>query len=549
MNKEQTIMEYFIGIRNYTSFYVGKFDKSQYIKLSDLTINNILSAQVSILSCLMFLVKEDIVDKIANDLTINNKILSQRISRIVLKVKDGYKIGDYVFSDISTLLSVIRNKLAHGDFIIDYDNKKIRMNYDNAVISIKIKSLSELIIGCYQALLNSADVRNIFLYTAVGNRKSRMQKESEIRRTIDNFECMHIVFARKDGTKIDERRMDKFNIAVNNYQNTQDCKFLYEFEKNELNDEYIFDYKVLAPNVSTQDKDDIVRAILSEKDITYLEQLNFIGNSLLLLANNEIKSMILLVDNLIILESMYNNYGSDFDTCLNWIQEKYPNDTFDSSMIYLAGIAGFNSLFSYAFDDVYKNENLYTNGDNTGLEYDKLDLSKFDITYVDYNDSAINELRIKVKAKEKGLLEKQEKEKELRKSYSIVKNNGNTRAMNTIFNSLSSITKEIININLEYLMLKNELDDKLMHYHGSNKGYFENKKIIEGIRNSIAHGNYEITDIFDIGKCRIVFRDVYNEKLTFLASINFLDFMQMLEDTIPILQSFITQNYGKVRSK
>lgn len=548
MNKEKTIMEFFIGIRNYTSFYVGKFDKSQYIKLSDLTINNILSAQVSILSCLMFLVKEDIVDKIANDLTINNKILSQRISRIVLKVKDGYKIGDYVFSDINTLLSVIRNKLAHGDFIIDYDNKKIRMNYDDAVISIKIKSLSELIIGCYQALLNSVDARNIFLYTTVGNRKSRMQKESEVKRAIDNFKCMHIVFVRKDGTKVDERRMDKFNIAVNNYRDTQDLKFLYEFEKNELNDEYIFDYKVLTPNVSTQDKDGIVQAILSEKDITYLEQLSFIGNSLSLLANNEIKSMILLVDNLIMLESMYNNYGSDFDTCLNWIQEKYPNDTFDTSMIYLAGIAGFNSLFSYAFDNVYKNENLYTNGDNTGLEYDKLDLSKFDIAYVDYNENEINELRIKVNAKEKELLKKQEKEKELRKNYDVVKNKGNTSAINNIFANLSDVIAKISSVNSEYLVLSNELNDKLMYY-SNNKEYFKNKKIIEGIRNSIAHGNYEITNIFNIGKCRIIFRDVYNGKLTFLASINFLDFMQMLEDTIPILQSFITQNYVKGRSK
>lgn len=548
MNKEKTIMEFFIGIRNYTSFYVGKFDKSQYIKLSDLTINNILSAQVSILSCLMFLVKEDIVDKIANDLTINNKILSQRISRIVLKVKDGYKIGDYVFSDINTLLSVIRNKLAHGDFIIDYDNKKIRMNYDDAVISIKIKSLSELIIGCYQALLNSVDARNIFLYTTVGNRKSRMQKESEVKRAIDNFKCMHIVFVRKDGTKVDERRMDKFNIAVNNYRDTQDLKFLYEFEKNELNDEYIFDYKVLTPNVSTQDKDGIVQAILSEKDITYLEQLSFIGNSLSLLANNEIKSMILLVDNLIMLESMYNNYGSDFDTCLNWIQEKYPNDTFDTSMIYLAGIAGFNSLFSYAFDNVYKNENLYTNGDNTGLEYDKLDLSKFDIAYVDYNENEINELRIKVNAKEKELLKKQEKEKELRKNYDVVKNKGNTSAINNIFANLSDVIAKISSVNSEYLVLSNELNDKLMYY-SNNKEYFKNKKIIEGIRNSIAHGNYEITNIFDIGKCRIIFRDVYNGKLTFLASINFLDFMQMLEDTIPILQSFIIQNYVKGRSK
>ena len=548
MNKEKTIMEFFVGIRNYTSFYVGKFDKSQYIKLSDLTINNILSAQVSILSCLMFLVKEDIVDKIANDLTINNKILSQRISRIVLKVKDGYKIGDYVFSDINTLLSVIRNKLAHGDFIIDYDNKKIRMNYDDAVISIKIKSLSELIIGCYQALLNSVDARNIFLYTTVGNRKSRMQKESEVKRAIDNFKCMHIVFVRKDGTKVDERRMDKFNIAVNNYRDTQDLKFLYEFEKNELNDEYIFDYKVLTPNVSTQDKDGIVQAILSEKDITYLEQLSFIGNSLSLLANNEIKSMILLVDNLIMLESMYNNYGSDFDTCLNWIQEKYPNDTFDTSMIYLAGIAGFNSLFSYAFDNVYKNENLYTNGDNTGLEYDKLDLSKFDIAYVDYNENEINELRIKVNAKEKELLKKQEKEKELRKNYDVVKNKGNTSAINNIFANLSDVIAKISSVNSEYLVLSNELNDKLMYY-SNNIEYFKNKKIIEGIRNSIAHGNYEITNIFDIGKCRIIFRDVYNGKLTFLASINFLDFMQMLEDTIPILQSFITQNYVKGRSK
>jgi len=54
--------------------------------------------------------------------------------------------------------------------------------------------------------------------------------------------------------------------------------------------------------------------------------------------------------------------------------------------------------------------------------------------------------------------------------------------------------------------------------------YLKNKSIIEGIRNSIAHGNYRI----EIGTCMedsmIIFEDIYNEEITFKSSISINEF-------------------------
>jgi hypothetical protein len=69
--------------------------------------------------------------------------------------------------------------------------------------------------------------------------------------------------------------------------------------------------------------------------------------------------------------------------------------------------------------------------------------------------------------------------------------------------------------------------------------YFRNKAIIEGIRNSIAHGNYEFLMGKDFDDTTIVFNDIYEGKLTFQAKIKFADFEKLFNVNTNVLVNFI----------
>ena len=48
------------------------------------------------------------------------KSLEDTVSYIATKVSNGYKIGNYIFPNAETLVAIVRNKLAHGNFKIDF---------------------------------------------------------------------------------------------------------------------------------------------------------------------------------------------------------------------------------------------------------------------------------------------------------------------------------------------------------------------------------------------------------------------------------------------
>ena len=64
-------------------------------------------------------------------------------------------------------------------------------------------------------------------------------------------------------------------------------------------------------------------------------------------------------------------------------------------------------------------------------------------------------------------------------------------------------------------------------YCNNNKDYLISERIIDGIRNSIAHGNYYIKKKINIYNSIIVFENIYNNQLTFKCNIKICDFMNL----------------------
>ena len=89
----------------------------------------------------------------------------------------------------------------------------------------------------------------------------------------------------------------------------------------------------------------------------------------------------------------------------------------------------------------------------------------------------------------------------------------------------------------EYNEIKND--------YSLNSEYFKNMAIIEGIRNSIAHGHYEFIFNGNFDETIMVFSDLYEGKLTFQTKISFSDFEKFIENNNKVVINFVKDKINK----
>ena len=126
----------------------------------------------------------------------------------------------------------------------------------------------------------------------------------------------------------------------------------------------------------------------------------------------------------------------------------------------------------------------------------------------------------------KNILEIKKKKENAYKSLEIVTSNGNTIAVNRIQESINRLDSILIGLCSEFIILEKRYNQINEDYR-VNKKYFENRAIIEGIRNAIAHGNICIKrfeNIKDIDDTIINFQDIYEGKVVFDLDVTIRDF-------------------------
>ena len=145
------------------------------------------------------------------------------------------------------------------------------------------------------------------------------------------------------------------------------------------------------------------------KDIPYDKQVYAIGFELQRRADSKYTYMnpiISNIKNLVMLEEIYENGTTNGKVLEKKITKdvKLLYNNYDS--LVSASFAAFNSLFSYAIDDIYKNNNKYTNLDNNGLDYSKLDLSDIKIEKLSIDNTLYNTILESINDKRKLLTSK-----------------------------------------------------------------------------------------------------------------------------------------------
>ena len=194
--------------------------------------------------------------------------------------------------------------------------------------------------------------------------------------------------------------------------------------------------------------------------------------------------------------------------------------------------------------NLYKNSNKFTLTENNGLDYGKLDLKEFDILELNIDNSRYLELVSQVNKSIKGLEENNKKLAELTKSKAIVEGKGNVIASGKINTSINLLTNKQSLLLAKVTSKQNELKT-FIDYCKNNSDYLRNECIIEGIRNSISHGNYRVKAESSLEDCKIIFEDIYEGELTFKAQIKLLDFITLLVNNHNIISNFVDNKKNK----
>ena len=213
--------------------------------------------------------------------------------------------------------------------------------------------------------------------------------------------------------------------------------------------------------------------------------------------------------NIMVLETIYETGSLNYNLIIRKMKEKTGDDIFNinQNMVVTSALSTFTSLFSYANDDVYKNNNKYTLLECDGLDYSKLDLSLIKVSKNTIDMGNINDLIDKRNAKQKEIITIKNKINKTNNDLENVRKSNNTKAIEVLSNNLGKLyVLQSKNAN-EYNKIVNEIN-VWNYYYNNSKLYLENESIISGIRNSISHGHYEISLGSSLLDTKIIFNNI-----------------------------------------
>lgn len=545
--KKDNIMDYYLGNKAYNLFLQGIIYNNPIYSEGILDKKNINATKIGCISNIFLAIKEDLVskDKEGYNSRILISELENNVSLIATKENNGYRINNYLFPDAPTLVSVLRNKLAHGLYTMDLEHNRIIFNIESNEVIINIDKLSTYVISCLKSYtkVNNSSIykRDFVINNKVDTTRTKPMKSiNELNNFIKNSREIEIILIKKDNTLISNYVVWELENIIDEYRITKNNKLLINFE-NKYKDEYDFKWNIKKLN------DDKIKELsnfilnIIPQNITYNEEVMVILKEYAYKMNNNYNKFNVIMENLtnlVLLDEIKENNTINSNILYDKIKEKYNNIYISYNTLMSSSIAMFNSLFSYANDDVYKNDNKYTLLDNNGLDYSKLDLSLINVQIKTIDNTIINELNIRKTAKEKELnLIDTKITKELN-NLNIVKSKSNTNAINNITNKLTNLYNIKNTLTIEHNNIINELNI-CNNYYNNNLLYLENESIITGIRNSIAHGNYEVVQCNNINDTYIVFNDIYEGKLTFKGTIKILDFIDLIDNNAIVINEFL----------
>ena len=567
MNKEDEILKYF---KNNLAFYfktidwnLGENPANPDYEYRDeiLDKDNLIGAKLSLISNIFLSYKENIVEN-TGSLNYKNIIFNTELENAVLmianKVNDKYEVDGVMFNSAPELVAFIRNSLAHGSYLIDYDMRKVILYSGGKQVEVNVNKLSMFVVSGLQGYLHgeisNSWNRKIVLnrYTSI-NREKPLESEKILCNTIENFTVINLNIKKKDGGDIPLYYRDIFEVELKKYRLRHDINVLKE-----LKEKYKNDYDI---EFSEEEIDKKTAKYLSSVIYPKIKGLDYQAqNSIALIKAGKIVNndkMIGQITSLQLLQYISKYKTTDLEKIKRnlelekmkrMLESKEINLKESEEMIFIDSdimvnslLGMFNALFIYPFDDIYDDKEIMKTLVNNSLDYSKLDLSLIKLNNINLNNGEILSLREELNGINRRIQEINNAISIDKASLEKVKGNARAEA-----NINAKITREERDLNL--FQGKLALVSCKVNYYDNNSqvgGYFYNKAIIEGIRNSIAHGNYQVIEAPSILDSKIIFRDIYLGKETFSCEVGAEDFKNLLIVNMKIILQFLSSRKGE----
>lgn len=546
MNKEETIIKYFSGNYAYDLFLMGMIFGnpiySEYISNKEY-LNGAIVGNVS---SIFLAIKEKMVDK-NNNILLPISLMEKNVNIIANKTDCGYEINGYTFKDSYTLVTTIRNKLGHGEYLIDFAHNRIILKVDENDIVIQIPKLTNFVISSFSSTLqnyNTSSFTRCFVYTKsiIGKDKERYSL-NEYKNMIASYYKYIITIKRKDGSPIEGFIFDRFNETVSSFSNSLNLSELIDFEKKVKND-----YEVTWNKVSTKNEDTKMLASFLYNSTTpntpYERVIEIIGYEVDKLFNKDKFdnfSMIASgVHNLLLLNSIKELGTSNYEKVHDDIIKKYGKLYIATDDLAQSLISSFNALFAYGYDDVLHNKNEYQSLDLDGFDYSLIDTSSFNVEVEKTDDGYITDLGVKENAIKNNINKLNNALVSSNNNLAKVTSIGNQKGINAITSQINTINGNINGYNIDLANIQNTLNN-VNNYVSTYANLIKNEKIINGIRNSIAHGNYKVILKETLKDSLIEFTDFYEGEVTFKASISIDNFVEFLQKSAIEIEKYLSK--------
>lgn len=521
--------------------YIVDIDKPNEYAREIINKEYITGSKVAILANILLSIKESVVEKEQNNgINFLSKIFDSALDEATNVIVSNKQDNTYILNSYkdtpSNILATIRNKFAHGKYLIDFKNNKILINVakkkeKEVFYQIDVDKLTEYIRknvkGYLQERKTNEYKRHLVAFSKKNNNKPITLK-SEAKNVLKRASYQEFILT--SDNEIEEDILKSFNNIFEIYRETLNIKIMNNFEEKVKK----LGYKIISKTkkVNEIEIDNIITntsfLTYDSKNLSYHNQIANLEEYLLYYFNKDEEKLKQLIANLTSLQIL-----EGIDTCKTTNIKVISKNLIikrDQELILSAMLAMFNSLFIYPMDNIFLNDKEFTSEENTGFPYELLDISL--LKKCDYhldNNNISN-----IKEQERALLKKITK---INTDISTISHNLNNipKEKQKIITKLETTLQESkLNLkesNEELVVVQKELQEK-ENYFSNNQIYLTNKSIIEGIRNSICHGNIKTRLNGSMDNTIVIFEDIHEGKLTF-----------KLEITLNDLYKFLTENF------
>lgn len=540
----KTFLLLYGGIKTYTMFlsdcFMGKSEVHDFILQKDY----FYMAKFSLAICCLLVVKEELIEGSKNNFvckTIDEGILNC-VKKVATKTKNGFEIDGFTFKNSEEIVGLIRNKLAHGEFVIDLENKKVSFKLEDSMMSLGmtnvINMISESMDYYYLNTSNTEYQKDIIAINKIDKTRTKpLKTKSEIKGFLRTLSKMSFSFKKQDGGPLDDNIAKTADNVISAYENDFSLDLLIKAKNKFAQKGYSFDWE--KTSLKSDLIDDTTNYIYKNypKNIPYEYQIRFMKRDLESRLNPKKHLVKSLQKNMMLLEIAYKNQTVNYGEVLEEYQKECSYDTVGIEELATASFALFEALFSYGNDKFLENSNEYTFLPSDGLDYSTLDLSSINVLYINKDNGFKNSIQIELISKKKKITEIDAKISKNEQSLVQVTKSGNLKAKAILESNLQKSYQERDKMYEELKALLIRLNE-INLYESFNESHLRNKVIINGIRNSISHGNYKIETVENrIDK--IVFEDIYEGVLTFKCEVPITEFINMIYKNEKPIEEFL----------